>query len=171
MIARVGVGPQSRSDGVSTGVTTSGSDDRQAAARAAFARWASLQAGSPRDVDSLVETVDLSHDHAGLLATEVQGRRVVWKSVPASGRSRVTASPVAIETIDPWSVEAGPLRERSDHISICDACGGERRVACAACRGSGKRVCAACAGQRKMYGYTANGAYRLLNCTTCRGKG
>ncbi len=141
------------------------------AARSAFAEWAALQAGAPRDTGALVQDIDVKHEHAGLLSTDIHGRRVVWKSVPASGRTRVTFSSIALETIDPWTADAASLRETSDHVTICESCRGEKKVRCAPCGGTGKLLCDTCRGQRKTYGYAANGSYRLLNCTTCRGKG
>lgn len=138
---------------------------------AAFVRWASLQAGAPRDVAPLVLGVERSDEYVGLLSTDVQGRRVVWKTVAFAGKGRVTFTSVTIETVDAWSVEAGPLRQRSDHIASCDACRGEGKIRCAACGGAGTTTCTACHGLRKRYGYAANGSRRLLNCTTCRGKG
>jgi hypothetical protein len=144
--------------------------ERQADARAAFAQWAELQAGCPRGVESLVEDVERADDHVGLLATEVQGRRVVWKSVPA-GKGRVTFPTVALESVDAWSVDAGELRASSDHIAMCDVCSGAGKSTCSACGGIGTATCDACGGQRKMYGYAVNGSRRLLNCQTCRGKG
>ena len=137
----------------------------------AFIEWAAAQAGAPRDTGALFEGVEESQDFAGLLLTDVQGRRVVWKSVAASAKARVTVPAVSIEALDPWIVEPAPLREGSDHIAVCDGCAGERKTRCAECSGAGKVVCTACGGQRKAYGYSANGAYRLLNCTACRGKG
>ncbi len=150
-------------------IPTSVSDDQSV--RDAFAQWASLQAGAPRDSAKLIEHVDVSHDHLGLFDTEVHGRRFVWKSVPVSARSRATTPAVAIETLEPWSIEAVPLREQTIHIAACTTCAGEKKVRCHTCGGTGKTICPACNGQRKMYGYSANGAYRLLNCTTCHGKG
>ena len=146
-------------------------DARLSEARAAFVSWAALQAGAPRDVASLVTDAEESVDHTGLLSTDVQGRRAVWKSVPASSRSRITAPSIAIESVDAWEAEPRSLRETSDHIALCDVCRGEKKVRCAACGGAGKVICDACGGQRKVYGYAANRSRRLLNCTTCRGKG
>jgi hypothetical protein len=143
--------------------------DEERAARSVFAAWASLHTGAPRDPAALIDQVDVSHEHIGILSTDIHGRRVVWKAVPASGR--VTFPTVAIETVDPWSEDATSLRLRSDHIAMCDECGGEKKIRCAFCDGTGKVLCATCDGQRKMYGYAANGSRRLLNCTTCRGKG
>lgn len=141
------------------------------AVRAAFVAWASRRRGAPRDTASLVYEVTVSHDHVGLLATEIQGRRVVWKDISASSRTRVTVPSLTPETIDPWSVDPASLRERSEHIAICDACNGEKKVHCSVCGGIGKQICGTCGGQRKMYGYAANGSRRLLNCNICRGKG
>lgn len=141
------------------------------AARRAFSEWAARQAGAPRDSGALVQDVSVKHEHAGLLSTDLQGRHVVWKSVPASGRTRVTFSSITLETIDPWTADAASLRETSDHVTICESCRGERKVRCAPCGGTGKLLCDGCGGQRKTYGYAVNGSYRLLNCATCRGKG
>jgi hypothetical protein len=146
-------------------------EERQPDAREAFVLWASLQTGAPRDTASLIEDVATSYDYVGVLSTDMHGRRVAWKSVPAGSRTRVTLPAEPIGTVDAWTAEPRSLRERSDHIAICGACGGEKRVRCAVCRGTGKTICAACGGQRKMYGYAANGSRRLLNCTACRGKG
>ncbi|HEY0156871.1 MAG TPA: hypothetical protein VGF28_06205 [Thermoanaerobaculia bacterium] len=145
--------------------------DRQADARAAFVQWASLQPGAPRDAGSLVQDVTVSYEYAGFLSTDVEGRRVVWRAVPAGSRARITVPEIALETVDAWSAEARPLRAGSEHVAICDACGGERKTRCGSCGGSGTARCHTCGGQRKMYGYASNGAYRLLNCTACRGKG
>lgn len=145
--------------------------ERQEDARAAFQRWASLQTGCPRDVGSLVQGVECSDDHVGLLTTDVQGRRVVWKAVPCPRKERVSCPGIGIESVDAWNADAGVLRERSDHVAMCGVCGGEGKVHCGPCGGVGKTICVACGGQRKIYGYAANGARRLLNCSSCRGKG
>jgi len=147
---------------------TPASDDD--AVRDAFVRWASLQSAAPRDPAALIEDVQIEHGYAGLLDAEIDGRRVVWKSVPAASRARVTAAAMDIGDIDAWSIDPPSLRRRSDHIAICNTCAGEKKLRCAAC-GGGKTRCGACNGQRKAYGYASNGAYRLLNCTLCRGKG
>jgi len=148
---------------------TPANDDE--AVRDAFVRWASFQTAAPRHPEVLIEHVQIVHDYAGLLDTEIDGRRVVWKSVPAAARARVTAAAIAIGDVDAWSVDAASLRQRSDHIAVCHICMGEKKLRCTACRGGGKTLCGACNGQRKAYGYASNGAYRLLNCTVCRGKG
>src|SRR5205085_3886856 len=106
-----------------------------------------------------------------LLNTELSGRRVYWRSVGASSKSRITFPTVAIETIDAWNVEALPLRQESNHVAICDECNGDKKIVCRDCGGRGTSMCPACRGGRKMYGYASNGSRRLLNCTTCRGKG
>jgi hypothetical protein len=140
-------------------------------ARAAFEQWALLQPGHPRDVQSLVHDVEQTEESVGLLTTDVQGRRVVWKSAPYAGKSRITFPAVALEAIDPWNVDAVAVRASSEHIAICDGCAGEGKIACKTCGSRGKTVCIACGGQRKMYGYAANGSRRLLNCQSCHGKG
>lgn len=145
-------------------------DDRHLA-EAAFACWAAAQPHAPREVASLFRDVSVSHEPVGLLATEIAGRRVFWRSVPANGKARVTFPTVAIETVDAWTADAIPLRDRSNHIAICDDCGGNRKVTCGRCGGRGSWVCPSCNGARKAYGYASNGSRRLLNCVTCRGKG
>jgi hypothetical protein len=145
-------------------------DDGQAVV-AAFERWASLQRRAPRHVAALVSGIEESSEAIGLLATEIRGRRLVWRSVPAGGRARVTVPAVTIESLDAWSVDQAALRLKSDHIAICPTCGGAKKVDCHECGGAGKTVCTACGGRRKMYGYASNGSYRLLNCAACRGRG
>ncbi|MBV8518458.1 MAG: hypothetical protein JO197_13760 [Acidobacteria bacterium] len=149
-------------------MTNPASDERQTAI-AAFARWAARQAGAPRNVESLVTGVTVAAEYVGLIESAVEGRRVVWKTVPASVRSRITVP--ELQTVDPWNIDPATLRARSDHVAICGNCNGEKHVSCGVCSGYGVFVCRACNGQRKQYGYTANGARRLLNCTTCKGKG
>jgi hypothetical protein len=139
--------------------------------RAAFARWAADQAGAPRDGQSLVQSVEPSYEYAGFLTTDIEGRRVAWKSVPFPGKARVTLPTIAVNEIDPWSFDAATLRERSDHIAVCGSCSGAGKGECDTCGGTGNVICGACRGQRKMYGYAANGSRRLLNCTSCKGKG
>lgn len=141
------------------------------AVRDAFARWASVQAAAPSHAERLIEDVQIAHDYAGLLDSEIDGRRVMWKAVPAAARARVTAAALAIGDVDAWSIDPAALRQRSDHIAVCGTCAGEKKLRCTACSGGGKTRCAVCNGQRKAYGYASNGAYRLLNCTACRGKG
>lgn len=145
-------------------------DDRQVAL-AAFSGWAARQPHAVRGADALVEKVDVSFEHAGFMTSSIEGRRVVWRSVPANARLRVSVPKVYPQTVDPWTVTPMRLRDDSDHVSICDACGGEKKVTCAACRGHGAMSCSSCGGSGKYYGVTANGARRMLNCQTCRGKG
>jgi hypothetical protein len=137
----------------------------------AFVQWVSAQAAAPRHATRLIEHIEVSHDHAGLLDTEVHGRRLAWRSVPAASRTRVTTPATVAAEIDVWTIEPLRLRERTIHIAACDGCAGEKKIRCAACNATGKIICGACNGQRKAYGYASNGAYRLLNCTACRGKG
>ena len=150
-------------------MTPPANDDE--AVRDAFVRWASLQAAAPPHAEALIENVEIAHEYAGLLDTEIDGRRVVWKSVSAAARARVTVPGIAIGDVDPWTIDPVALRQGSDHIAVCSTCGGEKKLRCTACSGGGKTRCGACNGQRKAYGYASNGAYRLLNCTACRGKG
>jgi hypothetical protein len=144
--------------------------ERPADARAAFTQWASSQAGSPRGVSSLIEDVERADEHVGLLTTEVQGRRAVWKTIAFGGKARVTFPSISVESVDAWSADAKSVRDSSDHVAMCDACGGVGKSTCDSCSG-GTVTCSSCNGQRKMYGYAANGSRRLLNCQTCRGKG
>lgn len=145
--------------------------DRQEDARAAFALWASTRTACPRDPETLVEGVERSDDHAGLMHTDIEGRRVRWESTAFRGKARVSAPSLSIEQVDAWDVDAASLREQSDHIGVCDACTGAGKNTCDTCAGSGNLTCGDCGGQRKRYGYAANGSRRLLNCTSCRGKG
>jgi hypothetical protein len=138
-------------------------------AREAFARWAALQAGAPADPASLVEGVETADESAGLLVTELEGRRPVWRTVPAPSHARVT--PVSVSRVDAWSDDPRELRVRSDHIATCDVCHGEKKVRCGECSGSGRMVCTFCRGAGKHYGYASNGSRRLLNCAPCRGRG
>lgn len=139
--------------------------------RDAFVRWVAGQTAVPRAPASLIEHVELSHDYAGLLDTEVAGRRVVWRWLPAAARTRPTTAALAQADVDCWTIEPASLRQRSVHIAVCHGCAGEKKHRCGACAGGGKVICGACNSQRKAYGYAANGAYRLLNCTVCRGRG
>jgi len=150
---------------------TSRSGGENEVAGDAFVQWASPQHGAPREVRSLVEHVDVTHDHVGLIETDLQGRRVAWKSVPAGGKAPITVPATAAAGVDPWTVDPVSLRVGSDHVAVCDACGGAGKLRCASCASTGKQSCGACGGQRKAYGYAANGAWRLLNCQACRGKG
>ena len=151
--------------------STPGDHHREADARAAFVQWAPLQPGAPRNVAALVSCVEGSDDHVGQHATEVHGRRVAWKSVPFVGKARGCFPTIAIESVDPWSVDSSGLRGSSDHIAMCEACGGDGKVDCGAYGSIGRTICATYGGQRKIYGYAANGARWLLNRTECRGRG
>lgn len=145
--------------------------DDDHAVRDAFVQWTAMQRAAPRHAEALIEHLEVSHEYAGLLATEIEGRRIVWKSVPAAARTRVTAADVTPDYVDMWTAESESLRRGSIHIATCDSCAGEKKLRCSACHGSGRQTCSACNGQRKSYGYASNGAYRLLNCAGCRGKG
>jgi hypothetical protein len=145
-------------------------DDRQAALDA-FAQWASAQPRAPRDAGSLAGDVAASHDYVGLLSTEIEGRSLAWKSVPAGARVRVTVADVTIETLDLWNLDVRTLRERSDHVTICPVCSGERKIRCASCRGLGTTTCASCWGTGRRSSLTSRGRLRFLNCPACRGRG
>jgi len=138
--------------------STPGDHHRETDARAAFVQWAPLQPGAPRNVAAVVSCVEGSDDHVGQHATEVHGRRVAWKSVPFVGKARVCFPTIAIESVDPWSVDSSGLRGSSDHIAMCEACGGDGKVDCGAYGSIGRTICATYGGQRKIYGSAANGA-------------
>lgn len=146
-------------------------EDRHAAVRGAFVQWASTQLSPPRDPQSLITSIDSTHDHAGFLSTSIRGRRLTWKSVPANNRARITVPRGDVTNIDPWTTSNALLRTNSDHIDTCSSCHGAAKVQCNTCGGTGYLTCGVCKGQRKMYGYASNGSRRLLNCTHCRGKG
>jgi hypothetical protein len=148
----------------------SANDDQ--AVRDAFARWVAWQPGAPRDPESLIEHIEVSHDYVGLLETHVQGRRFVWRSAPAPERGGASpSSRLSMTELDPWSIESPSLRKRSEHVVICDSCAGEKTRPCGACGGIGRLVCGACHGQCKAYGYAVNGSRRLMKCKACGAKG
>jgi hypothetical protein len=136
--------------------STPGGGERDSDAREAFVQWASLQAAAPRGVVSLIERVEPADDHVGLLSTEVEGRRVVWKLVPIDGRTRA-------ETTSLRGIRGGGK-------TICDTCGGQRKMYgyasngarrllnCVACRGKGDVDCPHC-------------RRGLATCATCAGEG
>lgn len=143
---------------------------RTAIGRRLFEEWARKRPGCPRGAAELVDSVSLSDDYVGLYATLWHGRRAVWKSIPSSGK--VDPAPPPLSAIgDAWSIDERTVRQQSDHVAVCDACGGAGKLSCATCHSNGNVICPGCHGARKMYGYAANGSRRLLNCRSCRGKG
>ncbi|HUR81627.1 MAG TPA: hypothetical protein VM733_12735 [Thermoanaerobaculia bacterium] len=138
--------------------------------RRAFEHWARSRPGCTRRPADAIENIAFADEYVALISTHFEGRRAAWRVTPTSARARPPAPNLAAKS-DPWIVDEHLLRQQSDHVDICDGCGGEGKSACAACNGYGKIVCGACRGERKVYGYAANGARRLLNCQHCRGKG
>lgn len=112
------------------------------AIRDAFVRWVSGQTTAPRAPASLIEHVELAHDYAGLLDTEVEGRRVVWKWLPAAARTRPTTAAIAQADVDCWTMEPDSLRQRSVHIAVCHGCAGEKSSAVAPALEAAKRSAA-----------------------------
>jgi len=145
--------------------------DAHARGVACFENWAAHFSGCPRRPARLVRGVDSERDYAGVLTTEWEARDVRWKTVPYGGTQRAQPAPMTPADVDPWNADASEVRTRSDHVTTCDACGAKGKDRCAHCGATGRLVCASCQGQRKQYGYAVNGSRRLLNCTTCRGKG
>jgi len=142
----------------------------KAIAKRVFEQWVSgLPRAPARSVD-LVRTVDIRFRQVGRLVTELEGRRVVECCEPALGREPPRPQPFVRESIDPWN-PPHDLPRVSRFIAACWTCGASGRVECALCRGAARRPCTGCDGSGKYYGQAANGAHRLLNCKTCRGKG
>lgn len=141
------------------------------AALRTFAAWTQFLPMAPADPSDLIRSLELRVKHIGRLVTEVAERRVAWREVPHSGSSRPTKPKVAAENLDPWSLSPEALRSASYHISSCGPCTGAGKIACPDCSGTTRAACSSCNGEGKAYGYAANGAYRLLNCKSCRGKG
>lgn len=144
--------------------------EAKAIAKRVFEQWVSgLPRAPARSVD-LVRAVDIRTRQVGRLVTELEGRRVVECCEPAPGREPPRPPPFVRQSIDPWN-PPHDLRRVSRFIAACWTCGASGRVECASCRGTARRPCTGCDGSGKYYGQAANGAHRLLNCKTCRGKG
>lgn len=143
----------------------------EVAALKVFRAWTHRLPSAPRDATDTVRGLKLHTRLVGRLVTECVGRHVAWKSDPYAGRKALTGPPVPPESVDPWTADPDKLRTDSRHYASCDACAGEGKIACAPCAGYGRLTCADCGGQGKVYGFTANGQQRLLNCKSCRGRG
>jgi hypothetical protein len=135
-----------------------------------FRAWAARLPRAPNDASDLVRSLELRTRLVGRLTTDLEGRRVAWRSAPYDGRGRVGAPPLDPSGVDAWN-PIPDLRQGSQHIASCDRCKGDGRVPCTSCGGSSRQTCSACDGTGKYYGTTANGVRRLLNCKECRGRG
>jgi hypothetical protein len=139
------------------------------AARIVFSAWARRMPSGPRHADDLVRGIELQQHHIASLDSAIEGRRFVERTAPC--RAREMCAPVAdVSTLDPWNPPAD-LRVRTRTIAPCSRCSGQGHVACPNCGASGRVACLACSGSGKYYGTTANGAHRMLNCKSCKGKG
>jgi hypothetical protein len=144
--------------------------EAKAVAKRVFEQWVGGLPRAPARSIDLVRAVDLRTRQVGRLVTELEGRRVVECCEPAPGREPPRPPPFVRQSIDPWNPPQD-LPRVSRFIAACWTCGASGRVECAACRGTARRPCTGCDGSGKYYGQAANGAHRLLNCKTCRGKG
>lgn len=133
-----------------------GEKERHAEVRAAFARWASLQPKAPQDASVLVQSVEESELHAGLLSTDAplcEGSYRSFVCDHCNGEKNVRCS-----------ICGGSGRIR------CDACGGQRKIhgyaangayrllKCSTCRGKGEVDCGPC-------------RRGILPCAGCEGEG
>jgi hypothetical protein len=142
----------------------------KASARRAFEAWVGTQPSGPRRSIDLVRSVDVRTRYVGRVTTELEGRRVVECCEPAASREPLRSPVHARQAIDAWNPPPD-LARTSRYVAMCWSCHGSGRVECARCGGSARRPCTSCDGSGKYYGQTANGAHRMLNCKTCRGKG
>lgn len=134
-----------------------------------FGAWARQLPKVPKDPTSLVRSLELRTRLIGRLTTKLEGRRFRWNEVPYDGRDRPSALPPDTRQLDPWNPPAD-LRSATRYVGVCVPCAGEGRIPCAPCAGTGRQPCIDCSGAGKVYGTTANGARRMLNCKQCRGK-
>ena len=142
----------------------------KATAKRAFESWVRGLPCAPKQSVDLVRSVEIRTRYVGHVATELEGRQVVERCEPAAGREPVSAAPYARQSIDPWN-PPHDLPRASRFIAACWSCSATGRVECASCHGTARRPCSGCDGSGKYYGHAANGARRMLNCKTCRGKG
>lgn len=143
----------------------------EAAALKVFAAWTQQFPMAPPDPSSVVRSLELKVRCIGRLVSEVAERTATTRSVPSSASTKVTKPKVALDALDPWTMSAEALKSASYHVASCERCAGEGKSPCVTCNGTTRAPCTECKGAGKAYGYTANGAYRLLNCKGCRGKG
>lgn len=148
----------------------SNDDGVRAVGARAFAAWAEPY-DPPSNAAELIESTVLSEEHVALLQTDWHGRRAVWATVPYAGSARAGVAARDPSNVDAWDEDETALRRTTEHIALCDTCGGKGKTECAECGGSGHDTCRTCNGASKEYGYASNGSRRLLNCPTCRGKG
>lgn len=142
----------------------------KATAKRAFESWVSRLPRAPGRSLDLVRSVDIRTRFVARLTTEIEGRRVVECCEPTSSREPPRAPPCTRQAIDPWN-PPDDLARASRFIVMCWTCSATGRLTCSSCHGTARQACASCEGTGKYYGQTANGAHRVLNCKTCRGKG
>jgi hypothetical protein len=135
-----------------------------------FSSWIKRIPSTPTDGTDLIQQVDVRTRLVGRLVTELEGRRLAWRTVPFSGRGAVGGPPIDPSSLDPWNPPAD-LKATSRYVASCWTCEGTGRVGCTTCGVSGRTICESCSGSGKYNGTTASGAERLLNCRNCRGKG
>jgi hypothetical protein len=139
-------------------------------AKRAFESWVRDLPRAPSHAIDLVRSIDLQSRHVARLTTELEGRRVVECCEPISSREVPHASRYSRNAIDPWN-PPDDLPRASRFIATCWTCGATGRITCTSCDGTARRPCASCDGAGRYYGQAANGARRMLNCKSCRGKG
>ena len=134
-----------------------------------FRAWARQLPKAPTDPRDTLRRTTVRTRLIGRLTTKLDGRRYAWRSAPYRGRDRMAGVPMDPANLDPYN-PPHDLRVRSGYLSLCRGCGGDGRLVCTACGGSARTICVDCAGAGKVHGVTANGARRLLNCKSCKGK-
>jgi hypothetical protein len=143
----------------------------EVAALAAYNAWARQLPKGPKHAADTVRALNLRTRMVGRLVSDCVGRRVVWRSEPAPAGKRVGTTPIAPESVDPWTADAARLRADSRHIARCGECKGAGKLSCADCQSNGRLACSDCDGAGKVEGQTSAGQPRLLNCKACRGRG
>ena len=142
----------------------------QATAMHAFESWVRTLSRAPKQSVDLVRSVAVQTRYVGRITTDLEGRRVAECCEPASSREPLRPAPLAQQAVDPWN-PPHDLPRASRFVASCWSCNATGRVDCTSCHGTARRPCVSCDGSGKYYGQAANGAHRMLNCKSCRGKG
>lgn len=136
---------------------------------AAATAWGRSIFGAPRNLGQLVESVAVKDEVLERLFTTVVRRDV--QEVRGRGPSgRQTPVRLDARQVDPFAISTEQLREASQHVTACAACGGAGTSVCRACGGVGRARCGNCNGsgqERRHYKKSS----RLVKCSVCRGGG